>query len=105
MAFVIALILGFMFLDGWARYALIAAGATIEIAEIAVWLRWRKVGAKHGIETMVGMTGVALSDCAPDGQVRVKGQIWNAHCPDGVEQGANVRVTAVDGLRLEVDPA
>ena len=105
MAFVVALTLGFIFLDGWLRIAVIAGGAIIEIAEISVWLKWRKVGAKSGIETMIGMTGVALSDCKPDGQVKVKGQIWKAHCSDGVEEGADVLVTAVDGLKLEVDAA
>ncbi len=105
MAFVVALTLGFLFLDGWMRYAVIAGGAAIEIAEIAVWLRWRKVGAKQGIDTMIGMSGVAVSDCKPDGQVKVKGEIWKAHCRAGVEEGDGVRVTAVDGLRLEVDPA
>ena len=105
MAFVVALTLGFLFLDGWMRIAVVAGGAVIEIAEIAVWLRWRKVKSITGTESMVGMTGVAVTDCDPDGQVKVKGQIWNAHCLDGVAAGAGVRVTAVDGLRLEVDAA
>ena len=105
MAFVIALTLGFLLLDGWLRYALIAGGALIEIAEIAVWLRWRNVRSTTGIETMVGMTGVALSDCKPEGQVKVKGQIWKARCPEGVEAGAAVRVDAVEGLRLDVSAA
>ncbi len=105
MAFVVALTLGFLFLDGWVRYALIGAGALIEIAEIAVWLRWRNVRATTGVEGLIGMIGVALSDCAPDGQVKIKGQIWKAHCTEGVEAGANVRVDAVEGLRLDVSPA
>ena len=105
MAFVVALTLGFLFFDGWMRYALIAGGALIEIAEIGVWLRWRKVRSTTGIEAMVGMTGVALTDCAPDGQVKIKGQIWKAHCPDGVDAGASVRVDAVEGLRLDVSAA
>ena len=105
MAFVVALTLGFLLLDGWMRYALIAAGALIEIAEITVWLRWRKVKPRSGIETMVGMTGVAVTECTPNGQVKVKGQIWKAHCAGGVAEGDAVRVTEVDGLRLEVVPA
>ena len=105
MAFVVALTLGFIFLDGWMRYALIAGGALIEIAEISIWLRWRKVEAKSGVEAMVGMTGVALTPCDPEGQVKIKGQIWKAHCRDGVEEGATVRVEAVDGLRLKVSAA
>ena len=105
MAFVIALTLGFIFLDGWMRYALIAGGALIEIAEIAVWLRWRKVKSTTGIETMVGVTGIAVTDCDPDGQVKVRGSIWKAHCEEGVPEGASVRVDAVEGLRLDVSPA
>ena len=105
MAFVVALVLGFVLLDGPWRYAVIAGGALIEIAEIAVWLRWRKVEPKHGFEAMVGMTGVAMTNCDPDGQVKVKGQIWKAHCAAGVEAGDNVRVVGVEGLRLEVDAA
>ena len=96
---------GFLFLDGWMRYALIAGGALIEIAEIFVWLRWRKVKPRSGIETMVGMTGIALTACAPEGQIKVKGQIWNARCAEGVEAGETVRVTAVHGLRLDVAAA
>ena len=105
MAFVVALTLGFLFLDGWMRYAVIAGGAAIEIAEIAVWLKWRKVAPKHGMDTLVGMTGTALTDCKPDGQVKVKGQIWTAHCANGVEEGDSVRVAAVDRIKLEVEPA
>ena len=105
MAFVVALTLGFIFLDGWMRYALIAGGALIEIVEIFVWLRWRKVGPRSGVETMVGMTGVAITDCDPEGQIKVKGQIWKARCVEGVIAGSTVRVTAVDGLRLDVAAA
>ena len=105
MAFVVALILGFLFLDGWMRYAVIIGGAAIEIAEIAVWLRWRKISPKHGIETLVGMTGVAVTDCKPDGQVKVKGQIWNAHSSHAIAAGDRVRVTKVERLLLEVDAA
>ena len=105
MAFVIGLTLAFLFLDGWLRYAVIAGGALIEIAEITVWLRWRNVAAKSGIETMIGMTGVALTDCDPEGQIKVKGQIWKARCVEGVKAGTSVRVIAVDGLRLDVSAA
>jgi len=105
MAFVAALTLGFLFLDGWMRYALIGAGALIELAEIAVWLRWRNVRATTGVEAMLGMTGVVVTDCDPDGQVKVKGQIWKARCAEGAEVGTNVRVDAVDGLRLDVSAA
>ncbi|MGH2808385.1 MAG: NfeD family protein, partial [Actinomycetota bacterium] len=90
--------------EGAWRVALIAAVALLELAEIALWLRWRKVRSSTGVEAMVGMHGVALSDCRPDGQVRVKGQIWKARCAEGVGAGEAVSVVAVDGLRLDVAP-
>jgi membrane protein implicated in regulation of membrane protease activity len=51
------------------------------------------------------MTGVAITDCDPEGQIKVKGQIWKARCAEGVIAGSTVRVTAVDGLRLDVAAA
>ena len=105
MAFVVALVLGFLFLDGWMRWAVIAGGALIEFAEIAVWLKWRNVRATTGVEAMVGMTAVVVTDCDPDGQVKLRGQIWKAHCAEGAKQGSTVRVDAVEGLRLDVSPA
>src|SRR5687768_6976361 len=104
MAFIVCTLLAVSFLEGTAQIALIALGALIEIAEIAIWLRWRKAASTTGVESMVGMTGVAISDCRPDGQVKVKGQIWKAHCGDGVGAGEAVSVVAVDGLRLDVAP-
>ena len=104
MSFVIALALAFLFLDGWLRYALIAGGALIELAEITVWLRWRNVAAKSGVEMMIGMTAIALTDCDPDGQIRVKGQIWKAHATEQVDAGEPVRITGIDGLLLTVAP-
>ena len=104
MAFVVALTLGFIFLDGWMRYALIAGGALIEIAEIGIWLRWRKVKSTTGIESLVGMTGVAITDCSPEGQIKLKGQIWKARSNQEIDAGAEVRVTGTEGLLLEVAP-
>ena len=104
MAFVVALTLGFIFLDGWMRYAVIAGGALIEIAEIGVWLKWRNVKSTTGIESLVGMIGVTITDCAPEGQIKVKGQIWKARSDRDVDAGAEVRVTGTEGLLLEVAP-
>lgn len=102
MAFVAGTVIAVLFLDGVARYVVIGAVALIETAEIALWLRWRRVASTTGIEAMVGMTGVAITDCAPQGEIRVKGQIWKASSNEPVEAGENVRIEAVDGLRLRV---
>ena len=53
----------------------------------------------------VGMTGVAAAVLAPEGRVRVRGEIWNARTIDGgrIERGASVIVRAEDGAWLEVE--
>lgn len=104
MGFVIGTALAFIILDWPWRGVAIAAAAAYEGLEILLWLRWRKRRSITGAEAMVGATGKAISDLRPDGQVRVRGQIWNGHCPGGVSAGEDVVVAAVNGLRLEVRP-
>ena len=105
MAFIIGTAFALIFLDGIWRVLVIGGVALIELAEIAVWLRWRTVRATTGAEGIIGMKGTALSDCRPEGQVRVKGQIWKAECLAGADEGDPIEVEAVQGLRLIVRPA
>ena len=102
MSLIIGTLIAFLFLDGAWRIALIAAVALVELAEIGLWLRWRKVRSTTGAEGLLGTLGTALTDCDPDGQVKVKGQIWKARCRDGVRAGDGVEVIGVEGLRLDV---
>jgi membrane-bound serine protease (ClpP class) len=102
MALVIGTAIAVIFFDGIWRIAIIGAVALIELAEIGVWLRWRKVKATTGQEGIVGMVGKALSECRPEGQVQVKGQIWKAVCPEGADEGDGVVVESIHGLRLTV---
>ena len=102
MGLVIGTLLSFMYLDPPWRYLAIIPLALWEIFEIYLWLKWRRVRSITGREAYVGATGRAITDCNPDGQVQVKGQIWRAYCAPGVEAGEDVIVEAVDGLRLTV---
>ena len=102
MAFIIGTVLALAFLDGIWRVLAIAAVAMVELFEIFIWLRWRKVRSTTGSESLVGMTGQVLSDCRPEGQIKIKGQIWKAHCKEGAATGEEVVVEDVDGLRLNV---
>ncbi len=99
----IGIILALLFLDWPLQGIVIGILALFEIVEISIFLRWRRRRALTGSEGMVGAEGVALTDCAPDGQVKVKGGIWKAHSRDGVRAGDPIRVTAVDGLSLHVE--
>ena len=57
-----------------------------------------------GREEMVGLVGIARTALAPDGQLAVRGELWQAVSEQPVSAGAEVEVTAVDGLRLRVKP-
>jgi membrane-bound serine protease (ClpP class) len=58
-----------------------------------------------GRDTLVGLTGIALTDFEPEGLVEVKGARWQAtaHREAGIIEGSPVLVTGLDGLYLEVE--
>jgi membrane-bound serine protease (ClpP class) len=56
-----------------------------------------------GREALLGAVGVTRSELRPGGTVFVQGELWSAESVDGViPAGSRVRVTRVDGLRLQV---
>jgi len=81
----------------------IALGVVGEVGEI-VWgrrlaRRWR---ARTGPEAMIGAQAEVVAACLPDGSVRVHGELWEAHCDEGVNVGETVRIAALEGLTLTV---
>jgi membrane-bound serine protease (ClpP class) len=67
--------------------------------------RTRRVPVTTGVEALVGATGVVRSALAPAGMVLVDGELWEAVADTPLEPGARVRVVAVEGLTLKVEPA
>ena len=60
-----------------------------------------------GVATVAaGTRGVAKTDLAPSGVVRVVGEQWTARSASGaaIPSGTTVRVVSQDGLTLIVDP-
>lgn len=57
-----------------------------------------------GLPSMVGSVGRVVSPLAPEGLVRIKGEIWTAVLDEGEKAGVGeeVTVTDMDGLRLHV---
>ena len=98
----IGAVLAYFFLEGTVRVVVITLLLLSDVVEVAIWLRWRKRRAFTGAEGMVGRTGVAITECVPEGQVRVMGQIWNATSTEPLAAGDEVQVTATQGLRLHV---
>jgi membrane-bound serine protease (ClpP class) len=99
---IIGVTLAYIFLDWPLRLLVIIPLAIVESLEIMLFFKLRNRRPITGAEAIVGTAGTAITDCEPDGQVRVKGQIWKAHASDGVKAGDDVIVTDVEGIRLEV---
>lgn len=58
-----------------------------------------------GMEGLIGMTGIALSDLSSEaGSVKVQGEIWRARSEVPIAAGAPVKVVKVAGLVLVVTP-
>jgi membrane-bound serine protease (ClpP class) len=59
-----------------------------------------------GRQSMIGEMGIALAAIEPEGTVEVRGAPWRARTNRAtpIASGANIRVVAIDGLLLEVEP-
>ena len=71
-----------------------------------VWLaaRARRRPVVTGVEALVGQVAVALADFEGHGQVRIRGEIWQAASTVPVRRGQPVCVLKLDGLVLDVAP-
>lgn len=78
--------------------------AAITVFLVTLIVRARLRPAETGREGMLGLAGVALTDLAPEGRVRVRGEEWQARAAAPLGAGAVVRVTGMRGLELEVEP-
>ncbi|TET25415.1 MAG: hypothetical protein E3J67_03980 [Dehalococcoidia bacterium] len=59
-----------------------------------------------GLPTMVGSRGKAASPLAPDGFIKIKGELWEARSSSGkIDSGEKVIVLGQDGLKLVVGRA
>jgi len=69
-------------------------------------VRATKLPPQSGAERLIGMTGVALTALAPEGEVRVDLENWSAvSSAEEVPAGDEVVVIGVSGVRLQVRPA
>lgn len=102
---IIGSILAIVFLDPPWTFIVIGTLLLIDALEIFIWLKWRKKRSITGRETVVGQIATVVTKCDPEGQVKLRGAIWKAHCADGADIGDKVEVQKLDGLRLIVGPA
>jgi membrane-bound serine protease (ClpP class) len=87
-----------------------AVAVTLPFALITIFLlqlviRARSLKVATGAAGMLDEIGVAKTELAPEGQVFVHGEWWNAASSAPVPAGSKVRVVGVEGLKLRVVPA
>ncbi len=107
----VALILGLMMInkEPWVEVAGdVAKGVAIGLlAVFAVFIVLARRAMKRpiavGREAMIGQVGVATTDLAPDGMVRLKGELWRATSEKRIREGEEVVVKDVKGLVLIVE--
>ena len=107
-----ALVVGFvllLILEPPLGIVALVGGLIFEAGELVFWTRYlKRFRVKTGPEGLIGKRGVVLDDCSSEamGQVRVRGELWRARCPDGVVAavGSEVAVSELEGLTLTVEP-
>lgn len=82
--------------------ALVVAGFSIWVLGRLLQIRRRRVATGH--EEMIGMIGKARESFEVSGRVWVHSELWTADTTAPVKSGQKVRVTAIHGLRLTVEP-
>ena len=85
--------------------AVLLAAAVLGLGRLA--LKAQRHPPQTGVETMIGASARTRTPVAADapGQVDAHGEIWRAISREPIPPGAAVRVVAIDGLTLLVEPA
>lgn len=71
---------------------------------MSIALRARRNKLAIGQESFIGQVAVARSPLVPEGTVFFMGELWNAVSSSPAAVGARVRIRAVEGLKLQVEP-
>jgi membrane-bound serine protease (ClpP class) len=88
-------------------YAMGGLVGLIGLYIVTLIVRTRQRTVKTGTDGMIGATVIALTSLQPVGRVKYKGEDWTAVLDDpstSVDPGTEVRIVAVEGLLLHVQP-
>ena len=90
----------------WMAFAITGGVVLFMLAGMTSVVRARFSTPTIGRESMIGEMGEATTDVRPDGIVRVRGAVWKARTNRAtpISISDSIRVVAVDGLVLEVEP-
>jgi membrane-bound serine protease (ClpP class) len=81
-----------------------ALSAGLFIGVLAYTLKTRLRPVVSGAEELLHAIGVIEDDMQHEGRVRVHSESWQALSATPLRRGQRVRITAIDGLRLTVEP-
>lgn len=97
---------GGLSLAWWVILLMSAAVALFMLSGMTAMLRARFSTPTIGRESMIGQMGEATTGIDPEGMVDLKGGKWRARTNRAtpIDAGERVRVVAIDGLLLEVEP-
>src|SRR6266571_5673393 len=88
-------------------YSMAGLVGLIGFSLVTVIVRVQRRPVTTGVEAMIGAKVVALTPLLPEGRVSFGGENWAAVLADpatSVDEGAEVQVVGVEGLRLHVQP-
>ncbi|MGC9308692.1 MAG: NfeD family protein, partial [Thermoplasmatota archaeon] len=89
-SFRIASIAAAVIIGGFFAYALYAS------------LKTKRSQPRMGDEEFIGREGTAVTDIDPQGQVKVRGKLWNAESDESIKEGEAVIVTGKERMTLHV---
>lgn len=109
---VVCLLLGGWFLFGstarvspWVIVPVAALAAAFFLIVVRAAIRIRHQAAETRDQTLIGQEGVVVRDCTPVGVVKVAAEQWTARAVSGHPiRGQRVRIVAMEGLQLRVEP-
>ena len=105
MSLIIALALALFVLPSPWNVIAVAVAAVWELSTALFGLWWsQRHAAKVGVEALLGREVEVRRACRPLGEVRVRGEIWQARCDRGRRRRRLVRIIGLDGLTLLVEP-
>ncbi len=84
--------------------AVALSSAAFFMIVLAMAVKARRRPVVTGAEEMIGSHGRVIGWSGRGGRVRVLGEIWQASATAPLRRGQNIRVTALKGLTLEIEP-
>lgn len=72
---------------------------------VALAIRTHNSPVRTGSEGLLQETGIAKTDVASQGKVFIHGELWNARSEQEIPAGTRVRIVAVDGMTVRVEPS